>query len=128
MNKYEKIYNEAARNGGNPKWMNTCIRPLAADLEELTGLKAEVSGPYGLRAECVIYLNKDGGEGNRKYLVLTPDFYHKDNHIEIQFFYDTGETDERYPANSLGDYNGFNNVSARLPDTLEEIAALLRTY
>lgn len=128
MNKYEKIYNEAARSGGNPKWINACIRPLAADLGEMTGLKAEVSGPYGLRAECVIYLNKDGGKGERKFIVLTPHFYHAGNYIEIEFFYDTGETEERYEPNTLGDYNGFNNISAKLPDTLEEIAALLRTY
>lgn len=52
MNKYERLYTEASVGGKNPSWLDTAIRPLAADLSEATGLPARVSGPFGLRAEC----------------------------------------------------------------------------
>jgi len=124
VNKYVDIYERAAAGGKNPRWIDVAVVPLAQDLEQATGLKATISGPFGLRAECVISLNKDGAEGERKYLVLTPCF--KDNSITL--FYDTGETRKRFEPLTLGDYNGFNNVQKELPESLEEIAAVLRNY
>ena len=128
MNKYERLYTEASAGGKNPSWLDTAIRPLAADLSEATGLPARVSGPFGLRAECVIYLNENGAEGERKCLTVTPWFNCEGKDTEIMLYYDTGEVKKEYAPNTLGDYNGMNNVMKRLPETLPEIVALLHTY
>lgn len=128
MNKYEKLYTEACKDGKNPHWLDTSIRPLAADLAEATKLAAKVSGPFGLRAECVIYLNENGAEGKRKYLVITPWFNCEDEETEIILCYDTGEVKNKYEPNTLGDFNGMNNVMKRLPETLPEIVSILREY
>ena len=128
MNKYERLYTEASAGGKSPSWLDTAIRPLAADLSEATGLPARVSGPFGLRAECVIYLNENGAEGERKHLTVTPWFNCEGKDTEIMLYYDTGEVKKEYAPNTLGDYNGMNNVMKRLPETLPEIVALLHTY
>lgn len=128
MNKYERLYTEASAGGKNPSWLDTAIRPLAADLAEATGLTARVSGPFGLRAECLIYLNENGAEGERKHITITPWFNCEGQDTEIMLYYDTGEVKKEYESNTLGDYNGMNNVMKRLPETLPEIVALLHTY
>ena len=128
MNKYEKLYTEAAAGGKNPSWLDTAVRPLAADIGEATGHTARVSGPFGLRAECVIHINEDAPEGERMYLVITPWFNCEGQDTEIMLYYDTGEVKEDYAPNTLGDFNGMNNVMKRLPETLPEIVALLRKY
>lgn len=128
MNKYERLYTEASAGGKNPSWLDTAIRPLAADLAEATGLPARVSGPFGLRAECLIYLNENGAEGERKHITITPWFNCEGQDTEIMLYYDTGEVKKEYEPHTLGDYNGMNNVMKRLPETLPEIVALLHTY
>ena len=128
MNKYERLYTEASAGGKNPSWLDTAIRPLAADLAEATGLTARVSGPFGLRAECLIYLNENGAEGERKHITITPWFNCEGQDTEIMLYYDTGEVKKEYAPNTLGDYNGMNNVMKRLPETLPEIVALLHSY
>ena len=128
MNKYERLYTEASAGGKNPSWLDTAIRQLAADLAEATGLPARVSGPFGLRAECVIYLNENAAEGERKHITITPWFNCEGQDTEIMLYYDTGEVKKEYAPNTLGDYNGMNNVMKRLPETLPEIVALLHTY
>lgn len=124
MNKYVDLYERAAAGGKNPHWIDAAVVPLAQDLEQATGLKTTVSGPFGLRAEVVIHLNEAGAEGERKYIVLTPCF--KDNSITL--YYDTGETRKRYEPLTLGDYNGFNNIQKELPESISEIIAVLRNY
>lgn len=128
MNKYERLYTEASAGGKNPSWLDTAIRPLAADLAEATGLTARVSGPFGLRTECLIYLNENGAEGERKHITITPWFNCEGQDTEIMLYYDTGEVKKEYEPNTLGDYSGMNNVMKRLPETLSEIIALLHTY
>lgn len=128
MNKYERLYTEASAGGKNPSWLDTAIRPLAADLAEATGLTTRVSGPFGLRAECLIYLNENGAEGERKHITITPWFNCEGQDTEIMLYYDTGEVKKEYAPNTLGDYNGMNNVMKRLPETLPEIVALLHSY
>ena len=128
MNKYEKLYTEAVAGGKNPSWLDTAVRPLAADIGEATGHTARVSGPFGLRAECVIHVNEDAPEGERMHLVITPWFNCEGQDTEIMLYYDTGEVKDDYAPNTLGDFNGMNNVMKRLPETLPEIVALLRKY
>lgn len=142
MNKYEKIFYEASKKDSSARWFDIALRPLAADLSEHLGLPVELSGPFGLRAECFLTFNKDGNKGQRKMLVVTPDFnciynetdkpapYHArtPNAVELRLYYDTGETLNLYAPCSIGDYSGMNNVQARLPNTISEIANVLRTY
>ena len=142
MNKYEKIFYEASKKDSSARWFDIALRPLAADLSEHLGLPVELSGPFGLRAECFLTFNKDGNKGQRKMLVVTPDFnciynetdkpapYHArtPNAVELRLYYDTGETLNLFAPGSLGDFNGMNNVTALLPDTIQEIANVLRTY
>lgn len=40
------------------------------------------------------------------------------------FAYDTGETTDEYAPDTIGGINGFNNKQARLPQKIEDIAAL----
>lgn len=87
--------------------------PLAADLEELTGQPVVVSGPFGLRAAVYIKLGKST-------ITITPGF--QDDRLEL--YYDTGRATGRYEPLTLGDFNGFNNEQARLPERLEDVAAL----
>lgn len=115
MNKYEKIYTKAKSraNGSNASWLDAAIAPLAEDIEERTGTKTTISGPFGLRAEVLL---KNG----ERYLTITPNF----DGGELTLYYDTGETNGRYAPETLGGCNGFDNVQARLPETLDEIVSL----
>lgn len=142
MNKYERIFYEASKKDSSARWFDLAIRPLAADLSEYLGLPVELSGPFGLRAECILTFNKAGDKGQRKMLVVTPDLncvyaeryvpapYHArtPKAVELVLYYDTGKTLNLFDSNTMGDYNGLNNEVARLPDTIPEIAKVLRTY
>lgn len=116
MNKYEKIYAKAAQrsNGSNASWLDSAIAALAVDLEEKTGERFSIGGPYGLRAEVIL-------SSSNWRLNVTPNF----NGGELMLYYDTGEQVRRHGAGTIADMNGFNNVQARLPDTLEGIVAVL---
>lgn len=115
MNKYEKIYNRAVSSNKSTSWVSTAITALAVDLEDCIGKPVEVSGPYGLRLEVVIQIENT-------YLTITPTFDDDGLHLN----YDTGERIQRFCSGSIGEMNGFNNVTAPLPDTLEEIVGLIK--
>ena len=116
MNRYEKIYLKATQRskGSNASWLDSAVSALATDLEEYTGESMDVGGPYGLRAEVII-------SSDSYILILTPDF----NSGTLKLYYDTGEKTERHQPNTTGEISGFNNVQAPLPETLEEIAAIM---
>lgn len=115
MNKYEKIYLKAAEKR-SASWLDSAIAALAVDLEEYIGKPVEVSGPFGLRAEVMFKVGDT-------YTIITPSFDKKDGGFKL--YYDTGKQTEGYPPQSLGAWNGFNNVQAPLPDTFEEISAII---
>lgn len=108
--KYEKAYRLANKKTG---WIKTAISSLAADLEEFTGQPVSVSGPFGLRAAVYIGLGE-------KAITITPEF--PDGQLKL--YYDTGETTDEYAPDTIGGINGFNNKQARLPQKIEDIAAL----
>lgn len=115
MNKYEKIYNLAARKNPNVRWIDSAIIALVVDIEEYTKEPVQISGPFGLRAEVMINVGIS-------YLTIIPSF---DSGI-LKLYYDTGQKIEKFSPLSIGDINGFNNVQAPLPDTLEEIIDIIR--
>ena len=115
MNKYEKIYNREVSRNKSTSWVSTAISALTVDLEDCMGQPVKVSGPYGLRLEVVIQIENT-------YLIITPTFNKDGLHLN----YDTGECEQRFCPGSIGEMNGFNNVTAPLPDTLEEIVDLIK--
>lgn len=114
MNKYERLYELAYKHDTRASWYRTAIAALAADIQEVTGENTTYSGPYGLRAEVVISTKS-------KIIIVTPDFSGE----HLMLWYDTGEVNRKYEPNTIGDYNGFNNVTARLPDTIEKIVSVM---
>lgn len=120
MNKYEKIYLEAEKLGRS-SWVKTSVAALAVDLEEATGKPVSISGPFGLRAAVYITIGKDA-ENDRTFMCVTPDF----SNGSFRLFYDTEKSVKRYAPDTIGGLNGFNIITAPMPDTLEEIIALFR--
>lgn len=119
---------EKKQNSLWPKsWVETIVVPLAAKLAEHFNLKFEIYGPFGLRSTTSIYLLSDPKKGivdSETYsITLTP---HVVGDGMTVCYYETGEKDATYPPGSIGDLNGYGNVEAPLPDTIEEIIPLMR--
>lgn len=104
-------------------WINMIIKPLMQQLENKTGLKGELIGPYGLNSRTLLCLIKhsDIDHTNPPILSLTirPP---KDGHIQ----YETGETTNQYQEGSIADVNGCNEILADLPNTVDEIIKILQ--
>lgn len=105
-------------------WIETIVKPLMRDLEKHTGLHGEIYGPFGLCCKTTIYLREDMERSITKQSTL---------HITIEppmdngkIYYETGEVKEGYAKGSIGELNGMNMVMAELPDTIEEIVAVLK--
>ncbi|MEG1894607.1 MAG: hypothetical protein RR162_00105 [Oscillospiraceae bacterium] len=109
-------------------WVRGTVVPLAKRLEELTGLTHEIYGPFGLTCSTSIYLRKDMTKSicdqETRSITLRPDW---DGQHEFCIKYETGEMENYYPSGSLGDLNGMGKATKRLPDTIEEILAILVT-
>jgi len=106
-------------------WVEGFVEPLAAALSEKVGLPWEIYGPFGLSCNTSIYLREDMTvsicDQETLSITLEP---HGDLH-EYTIVYRTGEMTDEYQKGSIGWLNGFNCVTAPLPDTLDEIVALL---
>lgn len=112
-------------------WIQMVVEPIAKELCKHTGHKySEVFGPFGLRAETTIYLMDR--EDLRIYekptwsITLTPVFDFMGEEPDFRLRYDTGIVEKEYPRNSIGGLNNFGYETKELPDTIEEIAKLLR--
>jgi len=107
-------------------WKEEIIVPLAEELAKRNGKKAKVLGPFGIGAKVEIILLDDldvkWTEQDALVLVIEPDF----ENGEMVFNYETGETCDRYKPGTIGEINGLNNITARLPNSAEEIQKLLR--
>lgn len=116
MSKYEKIYLKAAQRakGSGVSWLDSAVAALAVDLENYVGEAFGIGGPYGLRAEVVL--------SSPSYsLTIVPCF--KNDGLEL--YYDIGMEAKNHQPNTIGAVNGFNKLQARLPNTIEEIAAVM---
>lgn len=99
-------------------WVDDIVKPLALSLREHTAAdNFKVYGPFGLRAYTSIYLEKGNMTGG---ITLTMN--------DGKLFYDTGEKTGDYEHGSIGELNGFDNVTAPLPDDVSEITALLHWF
>lgn len=116
MTKYERAYKQANLNEW-VSWLDSAVPTLVADIEKTTEKPVEVCGPFGLGTEVI--LKCDG-----RYLSIAPEFASGN----LQLFYDTGEAaTPGHPAGSPGEWNGFSNIRAPLPGTVEEIIPLFRS-
>ncbi len=109
-------------------WKDEVVVPLAAELAKRLSKKQMVLGPCGIGAKVRICLVDNPDilltQQDCLEIVIVPDF----ENGRMVFNYETGETDDRYERGTIGYMNGLNNITARLPDSIEEIAGLLRHY
>ena len=113
----ERLKKKANKIWDNCGWIDMIVRPLGKALcEYCGGDNYDVSGPFGLRCETYIKIDKGTKRG---WICVTPLL------DPPQLFYDTGETRDDCPSGSIGQLNGMNNVTAPLPDTIPEICELL---
>lgn len=108
-----------------PNWIEDIVEVLAQRLAEKLNKKYAIYGPFGLRAETTIYLINDEKKSITEQetwsITLTPGDLTKG-----EIFYDTGEKTNDFSPNTTGAINGMNNVREPLPETIDEIVALLR--
>ena len=121
-----KKLEEELRNRPTVDWKKEVIEPLAAELAKQLNLHAVVLGPCGIGAKVTIALCKNPTipvrEQETLELVVEPGFENK----RMVFYYETGETSEKYAPGTIGELNGLNNTTARLPDSVDEIIPLLK--
>lgn len=126
--KLEKWESELIKlRGKRLSWVDEIMAPLAEELGKYFGTRGMAYGPCGLRSEVSIRVSErpDDWLGTPyKLLVIIPKFDESGN---ISLFYDTGEVDDtKALPGSLAELNGFHHVVAPLPETIEEMAAVMR--
>lgn len=106
-------------------WIDGIVIPLAKELSKKFNMDYEIFGPFGLCCETSIYLkeykNKSITKQTTYSITLEP---HSIETLEI--VYRTGERTNKYPVGSIGELNGFDCITKPLPDTIDEIAKLMR--
>lgn len=109
----------------SPNWLDDVVRPLAKELAAKAGFPhGEAHGPCGLTSRAFITLWTSEPEFAAKTLVVRPLFSEENG---LSFVYETGETTSECPPGSLGEAHEMNLVTAPLPDSLEEILAVMKT-
>ena len=113
-------------------WIDAVVKPLAREISVRLGPSTElpyhdwkIYGPFGLGNETTIYFfcteEHNIVKGETYSLTLHPNF----TDAGLRLTYNTGEKNDNYAPGSIGWLNGFNNVEAPLPDSIEEIMKLL---
>lgn len=121
------VYEEmGALDYGN--WVSDVLWPLADELARRTGKHPQLSGPAGLGSKLTIALVDDPDKRSYEQdsLKITVEPVFEDDHMV--FNYETGAVSDRYEPGTVGYVNGLNNITARLPDSVEEILGLLRHH
>lgn len=121
------VYEEmGALDYGN--WTSDVLWPLADELARRTGKSPQMFGPAGLGSRVTIALVDDPDKRayEQESLEITVEPVFEDENIF--FNYETGDVSDRYKPGTLGHMNGLNNITAPLPDSVEEILGLLRHH
>lgn len=110
-------------------WVSDVMWPLVDELARRTGKKASILGPNGIGSKIIVILADEERDSEwylkeRLEIVLEPDFSGESFSIR----YETGEVSDLYAPGTLGHESGLNNITAPLPDSVEEILGLLRLY
>ena len=126
-------HNEGKRS--YPHWTDHVLSPLIREIGMRLGMKYKVSGVFGLRTQSYISLLDDAGEC-LYILSVTPRFAEIDVDVLLPanygrtallegIDYDTGEL---INPERDDDLNGFNRVTAPLPDDVDEIIRIMREH
>ena len=112
-------------------WVEMVVEQIAKELCEHTNHKHfEVYGPFGIRAETTIYLMEEDNVSICKQptwsITLTPVFDFMSDEPDFYLCYDTGRVKDEFPKNSIGYLNNCGNETKELPETIDEIAKLLK--
>ena len=80
-----------------------------------------------MKFAIVLVDDEDGILAEKEWdgITIEPAF---DNDGTLYFKYGTGEVCDRYAKGTLGQMSGLNNITARLPDSVEEILGLLQHH
>ena len=112
-------------NVTSTNWIDGIVKPLAEALAVHTGLPCTICGPFGLSCETSIYLFEDADksicEQKTRSIRIIPVFKYNDSTV----VYDTGEKSGKYADGTIGATNNLDRVTRPLPDSIEEIVALL---
>ena len=111
-------YNAGKRS--YPHWTDHVLLPLMREIGCRLGLNYEVSGPFGLRMQC--YITLIDKNGNAVYILSVVPCFQKCGTLIESIHYDTGELKE----GRIADLNGFNSITAPLPDDYDEIICLMK--
>ena len=119
-------------------WYQQVLVPLAERLSKELNMPYEIYGPFGLGSEVSIYFFANGVKGNiceeDVYgITLHPASRHCEDWkvpYEDRFYltYNTGEKRNYYAEGTIGWLNGFSNVEAELPDSVEEIIKIVKSH
>jgi len=124
MTQYHKLYNQSY-NVQKTCW-TTVVKEVCEEIERRTGLKFDDLDDlrtYGLRCECPVFAYKGERNGSNNpagYLVFTCGSL--DN---FKLYVDTKEKKTcEYPVDSIGDLNGFNNISVEV-ESIEQLIEIM---
>jgi len=103
-----------------PHWTDHVLLPLIRDIGYRLELDYKVSGPFGMRAQC--YISLVGEDDKAVYILSVVPCFQKCGTLIESIHYDTGEIKE----GCIADLNGFNCITATLPDDYDEIIRLMK--
>lgn len=105
-----------------PNWLDDIARPLAKALADASDFQRHtVTGPCGIASRTFLCVWSCDPEPKGKAIAIQPVF----DEDKISFVYETGEVENTHPSGSLGAESGLNFVTAPLPDSLDEILAVM---
>jgi len=115
-----EIVKYGAGKRSHPHWNDHVLLPLIREIGCRLGLNYEVSGPFGMRLQCYITLTDENN--NTVYILSVVPCFQKCGTLIESIHYDTGEIKE----GRVEDLNGFNCITAQLPDDYDEIIRIMK--
>jgi len=103
-----------------PHWADHVLLPLIRDIGCRLELEYKVSGPFGMRTQCYISLMDENND--TIYIISVVPYFQKCGTFIESIHYDTGELKE----GCIADLNGFNYITAPLPNEYDEIIRLMK--
>lgn len=118
MQHHHQMMEKAAARLLNAKDLITII---AARVAETLGAEVATSGPCGIFCHYLLRFTKD----NRTATLTLEDNYTRERGFEFRYL--TNETTQKFPKGTIGEINGGNIVTKPLPETIEELAEIIKT-
>lgn len=136
--KYERLIEEHKKKAEKYPYFVPCdiswldiLNRLCDDVSAIIGLPhSKADRTFGLRCEAFVTWSKDPEndpcEDVKYFLCVTPT--NTESADTFQLDYDTGEKKGKFARNSIGELNGFDNVTAPLPLDAEKVAEILKEH